>query len=309
MSIAIVYPGQGAQFQEMGSDFYQCCEMYRTYFDALKKKYPHISDAINGVGDLNNTANAQLAIFANQVAITEAINQLYDTSDATYAGFSLGEYNAYYSAGLFDYETGLDIIDKRSKLMASVESDYITKVCIGLTKEQLTSFKDELNEELDSPLIISNHNNETQLLINFNQSDEGYITEKIKLAGAKRILPIAISGPFHTCIFSDAKEQYAKFLETVELGNVTNDLYLNVDGQRYTETTDIKHIMVDHLTTGVAWYPQITNMINDGVTTFVEVGSKSVLASMIKKIDRSVKVITIESIDDLRKLEDVWNKK
>ncbi len=98
-------------------------------------------------------------------------------------------------------------------------------------------------------------------------------------------------------------------METVELGKVTNDLYLNVDGQRYTEATNIKQVMADHLTTGVAWYPQITNMINDGVTTFVEVGSKSVLASMIKKIDRSVKVITIESIDDLRKLEDVWNKK
>lgn len=305
--VAILFPGQGSQFVEMGNDF----NAYPEYVEIQNKlfaKLPECKDALSGKLDINDTRYAQPILFANQIGILEVVKQNYDIANEVYAGFSLGEYSAYYGAKMYDANTGIEIIAKRSSLMASVESSYATKVVLGLTKDALTKVVQTLNDSLDSPVIISNYNLEKQLLINFEASDQEVVVNELKEAGAKRVVDLAVSGPFHTRIFADCASQFQTQLSEFEFTNCADNLYLNLTGQKYNNE-DLAVIMHDHMLTGVQWKTEIESMIADGITTFIELGSKSVVASMVKKIDRSANVITIEKAEDLIKLEDVWNRK
>lgn len=306
-NLAILFPGQGSQFNDMGQDFMSRPE-YAQVQDLLFSKYPECKSALVGDLDINDTRYAQLLLFANQIGIIEVIKSEFEMTDAAYGGFSLGEYSAYYQAGIYSLEQGLDIISKRSTLMADVTSTYATKVILGLTKDQLTAAVKQLNQIVANPVIISNYNLEKQLLLNFDASDLEVVTEKLKDAGAKRIVDLAVSGPFHTKIYQEAANQYIQFLETLSLPKPSGDLYLNLTGKKYSGE-DIKQTMGEHIVCGVQWKTEIESMIDDGIDTFIEIGSKSVVSAMVKKINRKVNVITIEKLDDLIKLEEVWNKK
>lgn len=305
--IAILFPGQGSQFEGMGADFRAFSE-YQAVQSELYTRFPECKDAFEGKLDINDTRYAQPILFANQVGILEVVKSQFAISDVVYGGFSLGEYSAYYGAGKYDLVTGLDIIKSRSQIMASVESSYETKVVLGLTKETLSAVVRDLNTELENPVLISNHNLEKQLLVNFEASDSEAVLSALKTAGAKRIVPLAVSGPFHTKIFADAASQFQQFLGSVDLLAGTDNLYLNLTGRKYSGES-LPVVMHDHMVTGVSWVTEIESMIADGVDTFVELGSKSVVSSMVKKINRTAKIITIETVADLEKLEELWNRK
>lgn len=305
--IAILFPGQGSQFNLMGEDFYEYQE-YKDVNDKLYEIFPEAKKAYKGELDINETEFAQPILFANQIGIYEVVKNMFDLQNVSFAGFSLGEYSAYYATGKYDLETGFKIIKKRSELMASVKSDYKTKVVLGLTKEELTSKVSIINQNLENQVIISNYNLEKQLLINFHEKDEQTVTQQIKEAGAKRIVDLAVSGPFHTRIYAEVAKKFQTYISDLKMETGTQNLYLNLTGRKYNNE-NLSVIMHDHMVTGVAWKTEIETMINDGIDTFIELGSKSVVASMVKKINRNVKVITIENTKDLEKLEEIWNKK
>lgn len=305
--IAILFPGQGSQFNLMGEDFNEYKE-YKEVQEKLYEVFPEAKKAYKGELDINETEFAQPILFANQIGIYEVIKNIYDLQNVSFAGFSLGEYSAYYATEKYDLETGFKIIKKRSELMASVKSDYKTKVVLGLTKEELTSSVNIMNQTLENQVIISNYNLEKQLLINFHEKDEQTVTEQIKEVGAKRIVDLAVSGPFHTRIYAEVAKEFQNYVSDLNIEAGTQNLYLNLTGRKYNNE-NLSVIMHDHMVTGVAWKTEIESMINDGIDTFIEFGSKSVVASMVKKINRNVKVITIENTNDLEKLEEIWNKK
>lgn len=305
--VAVLFPGQGSQFNNMGEDF-RAFEQYQRVQSELFTAIPNTKDALEGSLDINQTIYAQPILFANQVGILEVIKSKYNLDDVVYGGFSLGEYSSYYATGKYNLELGLKIIEERSKLMASVESTYVTKVILGLTKDSLSTVVYELNKGLENPAIISNYNSEKQLLLNFEANDSEVVTIALKEAGAKRVMDLAVSGPFHTNIFTDAADQFQQFVSSCDLKPGTNNLYLNLTGRKYN-SEELSLVMHDHMLTGVQWLTEIESMIADGVDTFVELGSKSVVAGMVKKINRKVNIITIEKADDLEKLEGIWNKK
>lgn len=307
MSVAILFPGQGSQFNNMGSDF----RVYPQYQDVQSELFttiPKCMAALEGSLDINDTRYAQPILFANQIGILETVKSQFDLGAVCYGGFSLGEYSAYYAAGKYDVHTGLEIIKMRSQIMASVVSSYTTKVVLGLTKDQLSEAVRVLNQKLSSPVLISNYNLEKQLLVNFEAEDSTVVIDELKAAGAKRIVDLAVSGPFHTNIFADAANEFQQLIGTVDLLPGTDNLYLNLTGRKYNGES-LPVVMHDHMVTGVAWLTEIESMIEDGITTFVELGSKSVVSSMVKKINRKVNVITVETVEDLVKLEEVWNRK
>lgn len=306
-NVAILFPGQGSQFKNMGEDF-KIYPEYQVVQSQLFATIPACIDALSGELDINDTIYAQPILLANQIGILEVVKSCFNLGSVVYGGFSLGEYSAYYGAGVYNLEQAIEIIESRSKLMASVKSSYVTKVVLGLTKQRLTAVVSELNNELEHDVLISNHNLNTQLLINFEQADNDVVCSKLKEAGAKRVLDIAISGPFHTKIYAEAAAEFQAFVRQYNLSSASNNFYLNLTGRQYNNE-DLAVVMHDHMVSGVAWVSEIEAMIASGIDTFVELGSKSVVSSMVKKIDRSVRVITIESPDDLIKLEDVWNKK
>ncbi len=305
--VAILFPGQGSQFNQMGADFREYPQ-YQAVQSELFTIIPEAKLALNGELDINDTRYAQPILFANQIGILEVVKANFEVSDVVYGGFSLGEYSAYYATGKYDVANGLQIIQSRSSLMAEVKTTYATKVVLGLTKDSLTSVTRELNKNLEQPVIISNYNLEKQLLINFDKADTEVVTDALKQAGAKRIVDLAVSGPFHTPLYAEAANQFQQFIGETNLMPGTDNLYLNLTGRKYNGE-DLAVVMHDHMLTGVAWKTEIESMIADGIETFVELGSKSVVSSMVKKINRKVTVITVETIEDLEKLEDVWNRK
>lgn len=305
--VAIIFPGQGSQFNNMGADFQKFKE-YREVQSELFKKVPNCALALRGELDINQTIYAQPILFANQVGILEVVRSQFEIDNAVYAGFSLGEYSAYYATNKYCLGTGIAIIENRSKIMASVESTYQTKVVLGLTKDSLSEVVCELNATLDQPVIISNYNLEKQLLVNFEGADSETVISSLKEAGAKRVLDLAVSGPFHTNIFANAADEFQRYVSSQPLQSGTDNLYLNLTGRKYNDES-LPVIMHDHMVSGVQWLTEIENMIADGIDTFVELGSKSVVGNMVKKINRKVSVISIERIDDLVKLEEVWNRK
>ncbi len=306
--VAILFPGQGSQFNNMGSDFYTSFEQYKQIVDQTYNLLPDVKAAVEGELDINDTRYAQPALFSNQVGILEVIKSKFDLSEVVYGGFSLGEYSAYYGTGKFDFATGLQIISKRAQEMSSVETSYQTKIVLGLTKDALVNLVNEINQTTNFEVIISNYNLEKQLLINFDQSDSEYVVESLKAAGAKRVLDIAISGPFHTKLYAQAAANVQAFISDFDLKSDNHNLYLNLTGRKY-EGEELALIMHDHMLMGVQWQTEIESMIADGVDTFVELGSKSVVSNMVKKINRKANIITIEKVEDLEKLEELWNKK
>lgn len=305
--VAILFPGQGSQFINMGADFKQF-ESYNQVQSKLFELMPETEKALAGELDINQTYYAQPLLFANQAGILEVIKGLYQVEDYSVAGFSLGEYSAYYASDVYDLDTGLKVIQTRSQVMDSVSSTYSTKIVLGLTKDKLTTVVSELNSELTNKVIISNYNLEKQLLINFEQDDYTIVIERLKNAGAKRILDLAVSGPFHTKIYAEAANQFQQYIGEQILNAPNEQLYLNLTGRKYNGE-DLAVVMHDQMISGVQWKTEIESMIEDGVETFIELGSKSVVSNMVKKINRKVNIITIENVTDLDKLEDVWNKK
>lgn len=308
---AIIFPGQGSQFPLMGSDFYEQSEIYKTNLDKLfsiNPKLKTIWEDKDGT-DINLTENAQPLLYAGQVSMLAEIKNRFNVQEEVYAGFSLGEYSALSSAGLYDYDLGLEIVQKRASLMGSVASDYKTKVVIGKTKEQLEKIINIANEDLNTNIIISNYNLEKQLLINFPQKDEESIINTLTAKGVRRLVDIKVSGPFHTKIYEDVSCEFFDFLQSIKLEHLNKPIYLNYTANKYDKSSDIKNIMKEQMINGVLWYSLVQNMIADGVNTFVEIGSKSVLSAMVKKIDKTVNVITIQNIEDIDELTAVWDKK
>lgn len=248
--VAILFPGQGSQFEGMGSDFREYQE-YRDVQSELFTSFPECKEAFEGKLDINDTRYAQPILFANQVGILEVVKSQFEITDVVYGGFSLGEYSSYYATEKYDLATGLEIIKTRSQIMAGVESTYATKVVLGLTKDSLSEVVRNLNEQLANPVLISNYNLEKQLLVNFEAADTEVVTTALKAAGAKRIVDLAVSGPFHTNIFADAADQFQQFIGTVNIQPGTDNLYLNLTGRKYNGES-LPVVMHDHMVTGVA---------------------------------------------------------
>lgn len=309
MKPAILFPGQGSQHIKMGIDFYENDELYKSIIDDYFTLHPSLKLIWNGDEEgIDQTLNAQKIIFSNQYAMMEVIKSRYDIKDVSYAGFSLGEYQAYLQAGVFDFKLCDQIITKRSELMEQVKSDYVIKVTLGLTMSSLNYAINYLKEVFDIKVLISNYNLEKQILVAIKPEDEEQIKKTFQEHGMKRMMDLKLSGPFHTSEFDEASASFYEYMETIEFKEPISTIYLNLSGDKYVDE-NLKIVLKDHMTNGVLWYLEIIKMIEGGIDTFIEVGSKSVLSAMVKKIDKSVNIITVEKYDDLDKLEVVWNKK
>lgn len=303
---AILFPGQGSQFNQMGLDFYNQYPEYKETFDLLSNEEKEVW--LNDKDKINETEYAQKILYLNQAGIMNIIKKQYQINeDVNYLGFSLGEYQALLQAGLYDINTGIEIINKRSEFMAEVKSDYNLYAGMGITMDKLYEGM-QLLEYKNIKIYPSNYNTEKQIIIAFKEEDKEEVESTLKLLGLKRLIALKTSGPFHTMEYEEASNKFKKYLDNINIEVNNQNIYLNLTGNKY-DGENIKQVMQEQMTNGVLFYPAIKRMISDGINTFVEVGSKSVLTAMIKKIDKNVKVISVETIEDLDKLEEVWDKK
>ena len=301
---AVIFPGQGAQYVGMAKDFYDSFEDSKKVFDEaddvldieLKKICFEEND------DINKTEYTQPAMVAAEVAIYEHLKNAGLKADV-FAGLSLGEYSALVAAGAMTLADGIKTVRRRGILMQN-------EVALGMGGMAAVIAMDadkiaEICENTPGKVQIANYNCPGQIVISGEAEAVKAASAALAEAGAKRVIPLNVSGPFHSQMLVPAGEKLYDFLQGVDIAEGFAPYYCNADAEEITDAAKVKELLKRQVYSSVRWQQTIENMIADGVDTFIEVGPGKTLTGFMKKINREVKSINIATVDDLAKLEEL----
>jgi [acyl-carrier-protein] S-malonyltransferase len=289
---AIVFPGQGAQFEGMGKDLYESSENAKNIFRQADKILGFaLSDIMfNGSSeDLKQTKVTQPALFVHAIATLSA--KEHEQPDAV-AGHSLGEFTALVANGALSFEDGLQLVYKRAMAMQKAcEAVPGTMAAIlGLENDEVV----KICNEIDEVVVAANFNCPGQLVISGSIPGVEKAMEKLTEAGAKRAIRLEVGGAFHSPLMEPARKELADAIMQTHFNAPSCPVYQNVTAQPETDPEIIKLNLIAQLTGAVKWTQTIENMLNNGITTFVEAGgSGKVLSGLIKKVDRNTETITL----------------
>lgn len=298
--IAFLFSGQGAQTVGMGKSFYDSSEKARQLMDQANELVPFNLKEIcfeDSQGLISQTTYTQPAIFVvSQMAL--ALLQEKGIKADVVAGFSLGEYSALCAANVFSFEEGVTLVAKRGELMSAASDNGKMAAILGLDLEKVQAVCNEAS--VKGIVEVANLNCPGQIVIGGEADAVTYACEVAKNYGAKRALTLAVSGPFHTSLLKETAEIFGQLLNQKNLKEPQVPVVLNVLGDYYDSTLNLKDLMVKQMASSVKWEASIRQMIADGVDTFIEVGPGKTLSGFVKKIDRSVKIL---NVDDMKSLE------
>ena len=296
--IAFIFPGQGAQVCGMGQDFYEQTETGKKIFDMasglLGFSMPELCFTPNDRLDI--TEYTQAAMVTASIAMMEVLKERTGVKPDVAAGLSLGEYPAMVAAGVMSAEDAIKTVRQRGILMQEA-----VPVGIGSMAAVLAMDAEKI-EEVIAPIEgvqIANYNYPGQIVISGKKEAVEAASEKLKEAGAKRVLPLNVSGPFHSSMLVEAGEKLGKVLEDVEVHEPVIPYAANVTASYVTEASQVKPLLEKQVSSSVRWQQTMEMMLKDGVDTFIEIGPGKTLAGFMKKIDRSVRVINIEKLEDV----------
>lgn len=297
---ALIFPGQGAQKSGMGKDLYENSEAARKVFETANKVlgYDIANLCFNGSEeDLMKTINSQPCILAVELAAYEALKEKYPELEvACTAGHSLGEYAALYAAGAIDLETVLKLIQKRANLMneAAEKTSGSMAAVLGLDNETVINLTDKMNN-----VYVANFNSPGQVVITGEKEEINNNLDKFKEAGAKRVIPLAVSGAFHSPLMNSASDEFIKFVEQFEFNNTEISVYTNVDAEATTNSEELKNKLPKQICSSVHWTQTINNIEKEGITNFIEIGPGKVLAGLNKKINAELDTLNIFDYESL----------
>lgn len=298
--IAFIFPGQGSQAVGMGKDIYENYENAKHIYDIADKVLGKSISKICFEGpeeDLKLTINTQPAIVTTSIALLEALKSGVNISPDYTAGHSLGEYCAMYTAGVMDLETTMKLIQKRAELMGQTKGGTMAAV-LNATDEQL---QEGLKEGSKVGYVdVANYNSPVQVVITGDEKAVAKTSEYLIASGVRRVVPLAVSGAFHSKYMEGAGEEFSNFVKNFELNNANLPVITNVDANETTLASDFKSKMPKQIHSSVHWTQTIQKMIENGVDTFIEIGPGKVLAGLNKKINSEV---TTYNVYDLESLE------
>lgn len=302
--IAFIFPGQGAQSVGMGKDIYENYESAKHVFDTADNV---LGKSISGIcfngpeEDLKLTVNTQPAIVTTSIALLEALkSELNITPDYT-AGHSLGEYCAMYTAGVMNLETTLKLIQKRADLMGQTKGGTMAAV-LNATDEQLKAGLEVGSKE--GYVDVANYNSPVQVVITGDENAVKAASDYLLANGVRRVVPLAVSGAFHSKYMENAGAKFSEYLVEFNLNDAKLPVYTNVDANETTSASEFKSKMPRQIYSSVHWTQTIQKMIANGVDTFVEIGPGKVLAGLNKKISMD---ITTYNVYDKESLETTVN--
>ncbi|MGR3763826.1 ACP S-malonyltransferase [Rossellomorea sp. NS-SX7] len=295
--IAFVFPGQGSQTVGMGKELADKYNEVGNYFNIADEKLGTELSSIIFEGpqeELTQTTNAQPALLTTSIAILERLKTEGIQADYT-AGHSLGEYSALVAAGSLSFEDAVYAVRKRGEFMeeAVPSGEGTMAAVLGMERESLKEVTDGVTEE-GHPVGLANLNCPGQIVISGTVKGVETASERAKEAGAKRVIPLQVSGPFHSQLMKPAAEKFVTILDSIEIRNADVPVIANVTASPVTDAEEIKRLLIEQLYSPVLWEDTVEKLLDLGVDTFVEIGSGKVLSGLIKKVNRRVKTFAVQ---------------
>ena len=282
--IAFLFPGQGAQSVGMGKDLYENFAAAKSVYDTADSTLGKSISTICFEGpeeDLKQTVNTQPSIVTTSIAALEALKSELNITPDFVAGHSLGEYCAMYTAGVMSLETTLKAIQKRADLMGATKGGSMAAV-LNATDEQLKAGLEEGSKV--GYVDVANYNSPVQVVITGDSDAVKAASDYLLANGVRRVVPLAVSGAFHSKYMENAGNEFASFVSELELNDAKMPVITNVDAAETLKADDFKSKMPKQISSSVHWTQTIQKMVEEGVDTFVEIGPGKVLAGLNKKI-------------------------
>lgn len=289
---AYVFPGQGSQFRGMGQDLYNQSDAARQLFEQANDVLGYNLTDVMFEGtdeDLKQTKYTQPAVFLHGVVLALTSDSF---APAMVAGHSLGELSALTAAGVLSFEDGLRL--------ASVRATAMQRACelIPSTMAAVLGLADDVIEQVcaaitDEIVVPANYNCPGQVVISGSQEGILLAEERLKAAGAKRVLPLAVGGAFHSPFMEPAQTEFAEAVQMMPFKRPRCPVYQNVNAQPVTDPEQLKTNLIAQLTSPVRWTQSVERMVADGATEFFECGPGKVLQGLVKKISPAVMVSSI----------------
>ncbi|MCU0444561.1 MAG: ACP S-malonyltransferase [Microscillaceae bacterium] len=289
---AYIFPGQGSQFSGMGQNLYEGNKAAQELFEQANKILGfRITDIMFGGTDeeLKQTKVTQPAIFLHSV-ITALVSN--DFQPAMVAGHSLGEFSALVANQCLSFEDGLKLVAQRAAAMQKAcELNPSTMAAVlGLDDEVVEQVCAEIKEEV---VVAANYNCPGQLVISGSFKGIELAGEKLKAAGAKRVLTLPVGGAFHSPLMEPARQELAEAIEKTQFNQPICPVYQNVNALPFVEIADIKQNLNAQLTGAVRWTQTVQNMLQNGASQFIEVGPGKVLQGLVKKVNKDAEVASL----------------
>lgn len=298
--IAFIFPGQGAQYIGMGQDFYEHTETGKKTYDEASQllgfSMPELCFQEND--QLNITEYTQAAMVTTSIAMMKVLEE-HGVQPEAAAGLSLGEYAALVAAGVMSEQDAITTVRQRGILMQEAVPAGIGSMAavLALSGEKI----EEVIREIPD-VWIANYNCPGQIVISGKKEAVEIACEKLKEAGAKRTVPLNVSGPFHSGMLGEAGKKLGEVLEQVTVHTPKIPYVANVTARFVTDASQVKPLLEQQVSSSVRWQQSVEEMIQAGIDTFIEIGPGKTLAGFMRKINRNVTVLNIEKLEDVEKV-------